>query len=349
MIKKISLLLVSWALIITILYFPKKRYNAFENRYLETFSFPSFEEVVSLEWMDDFETALCEQFNLRNFAITIKTTIDKALGKTDNGRVYFGKDGYLFGMEEDLSYLDKNIETLNSLGTSSISIDFIPVYTSLCALNDLAPNNIESVQLTIMNYLKENLENVKIIDTFDVVEGETSYYYKTDHHWSMTGAKAVYEYYMNKESMDDLISVSEDFKGTYYYQAPSFFSTTDTILSTEDKEVLITYSDGSKATSLYQPSYLETTDAYRYYLGGNDGRVEIETSTKNGKKLLVIKDSYANCFVPFLCEDYQYITMIDLRYGLTNLNEELQKDYERCLVIYGMMQFCQDEYLSQGG
>ena len=42
--------------------------------------------------------------------------------------------------------------------------------------------------------------------------------------------------------------------------------------------------------------------------------ITIKTLQKNGKRLLLIKDSFANAFVPFLLNDYEAIHILDLRY-----------------------------------
>ena len=347
--RKLLIILVVWCLVLVALYFPKKRYSAFENRYLDTFTWPELKEVISLDWMDDLEAALCDQFNLRNASITIKTYIDRMLGRQDNGRVYFGKEDYLMKVEDqEHAYLDDNMHALNVLGTTSTPIDFMPVYNSLAALNELAPNNVTSNQRELMSCFNDHLENVHIIDLYDILKGHKDYYYKTDHHWTMLGAKKAYEYYMHKESYLSLSPIKEDFLGTLYFQAPTLNSVTDTILTTQDLQIEAVYSDGSIKNSYYSSKHLKTNDSYRYYLDGNYERIDIHTSTMNNQSLLIIKDSYANCFVPFLNEDYENITILDLRYGNTNVLEVLEEGFDRCLVLYEMGQFSQDEYFSKG-
>ena len=68
-----------------------------------------------------------------------------------------------------------------------------------------------------------------------------------------------------------------------------------------------------KDGALYDLSALEQKDKYELFLGGNYGQCVITTGTENGKHLLLVKDSFANSFVPFLTGDYETITMIDLR------------------------------------
>lgn len=349
--KKLMIAFVAWILIVSALYLPRKRFSSFENRYLESFTLPTIENLISLDWMEQFEVALCEQFNLRNTSITIKTYMDQLLGQTDNGRVYFGKEDYLMQIEDTSNtYLDINIASLNKLSENiSIPIDFIPVYSSLSTLNDLAPNFTTTQQLDIMAYLKDSLVNIHIVDTYDAFKNQKDYYYKTDHHWTMLGAKKAYELYMNKTVSDELFEVKTDFLGTLYNQAPTLNSTTDTILSLkDDKNITVKYSDGTQTNSYYASDKLNTSDAYRYYLNGNFERIDIETKNPNGKSILIIKDSYANCFIPFLNNDYQFITIVDLRYGNTNLIDILNNKFDRCLILYGIQQFTNDEYFSKG-
>ena len=66
-----------------------------------------------------------------------------------------------------------------------------------------------------------------------------------------------------------------------------------------------------RVVDLYEADKLSTRDKYAMFLYGNNGFSRIEGEGKG--KLLVIKDSYANCFVPFLTADYAQIDVVDLR------------------------------------
>ena len=56
-------------------------------------------------------------------------------------------------------------------------------------------------------------------------------------------------------------------------------------------------------------------DKYLVFLSSGDSTwAVISTDNKNGKKLLVIKDSYGNSFVPFLLPHYEEIYVIDPRF-----------------------------------
>ena len=63
----------------------------------------------------------------------------------------------------------------------------------------------------------------------------------------------------------------------------------------------------------------EGSDAYLYYLGGDQYVVKADTQTQNGRKLLLIKDSYGNALPPFLTGSFQQIYAADMRYFERNL------------------------------
>lgn len=54
-----------------------------------------------------------------------------------------------------------------------------------------------------------------------------------------------------------------------------------------------------KTKTLYDVSFLKTADQYSVFTGGNQAVLEITGGIKNGKTLLLIKDSFANSILPF--------------------------------------------------
>ncbi|MCM1104557.1 MAG: DHHW family protein [Clostridium sp.] len=107
----------------------------------------------------------------------------------------------------------------------------------------------------------------------------------------------------------------------------------------------------SESDSLYERKHVYGDDPYSVYLDGNHAVTEIfvtrEHAQESGpgaearrRSLLVIKDSYANCFVPYLTGIYDEITVIDLRYyngSLRALEEE--HSYTDVLVLYNLPNF----------
>ena len=68
------------------------------------------------------------------------------------------------------------------------------------------------------------------------------------------------------------------------------------------------------------------------------------------RRILVIKDSYANCFAPYLTANYADIDVVDFRnynYGLDKLIAD--NDYDQLLVLYSFDSFKSDPYLYRAG
>ena len=95
---------------------------------------------------------------------------------------------------------------------------------------------------------------------------------------------------------------------------------------------------------------LQEKDKYAYFLGGNYGQVHIQNqkaaSKAKGKNILIIKDSFANSFVPFVTQDYENIYMVDLRYYNGDMKSYLQEhNITDVLVLYNISNFISDRNL----
>ena len=84
------------------------------------------------------------------------------------------------------------------------------------------------------------------------------------------------------------------------------------------------------------------------FLHGNNGLSRVQGD--GAGKILVIKDSYANCFVPYLTANYADIDVVDFRnynFGLDQLIAD--NDYDQILVLYSFDSFKSDPYLYRAG
>ena len=86
------------------------------------------------------------------------------------------------------------------------------------------------------------------------------------------------------------------------------------------------------------------------FLHGNNGLSRIKGDGTGHGRILVIKDSYANCFVPYLTANYADIDVVDFRnynYGLDQLIAD--NGYDQILVLYSFDSFKSDPYLYRAG
>ena len=86
----------------------------------------------------------------------------------------------------------------------------------------------------------------------------------------------------------------------------------------------------------------DTRDKYAAFLDGNNGYSEIEGNGKGS--ILVVKDSFANSFLPFLVKDYDTITVLDLRYFRESV-QPLADGATDVLVLYELTNFAADKNL----
>ena len=95
---------------------------------------------------------------------------------------------------------------------------------------------------------------------------------------------------------------------------------------------------------IYDYSKLEVRDKYAMFLQGNNGFSTIKGDGEG--KILVIKDSYANCFVPFLTDDFEQVDVIDLRFHSSSVRKlMLENEYDHVLVMYNSETIDTDIYV----
>lgn len=342
---------------------PSKAFSNKENRYLEQFPELSFQNIISGKFSTDFETYASDQFISRDNWIGLKTISQLAIFKKDNSRVYFGKDDYLFDVESGLSeeQFTLNIKNLNKFAASlkkNIKITALLVPTKTEVLGEKLPpyapvTDEEQLVENIKEELNKNITVIDLINRFKEHANE-DIYYKTDHHWTSKGAFYAYEKYLNsiggsplKEEDFNIENVSDQFFGTSYRKANFYLGNPDSIKKYTAKnpvDLEINYNNMTQSNSLYDNSFLNKTDKYSYFLGGDKALVEINTSVKNGKTLVVLKDSFANSMVPFLVNNYENVIILDTRYFNTSVSRFInERHVDEILLLYNIQTFVSEK------
>ena len=151
------------------------------------------------------------------------------------------------------------------------------------------------------------------------------------------------------------VKTAENFYGTHYSKARTWNAEPDTITWYDLQNRLTIWNvtapgqptEGTQ-TGLYDTGKLDVYDKYAMFLHGNNGLSRVEGDGTG--KILVIKDSYANSFVPYLTANYAAIDVVDFRnynYGLDQLIAD--NDYDAILVLYSYSSFTSDPYLYRAG
>lgn len=186
-------------------------------------------------------------------------------------------------------------------------------------------------------------------------------YYRTDHHWTTAGAYYAYEQLCGALGLAPFDRTAHEpklvgrFLGTHYAKARTWNAVSDIITYYDLPNTLTIYTVTGAAeaspdvvTGLYDTEKFEVYDKYAAFLHGNNGYSRIEGDGEG--RILILKDSFANCFAPFLTANYAAIDIIDFRnfnYGLDALIEANQ--YDQILVLYSFDSFKSDMYFYRAG
>ena len=165
--------------------------------------------------------------------------------------------------------------------------------------------------------------SVHTADCFGAMEPHAGEYmfYRTDHHWTSLGAYYASQAYCEAngiqyrplESYDTVYR--GDVTGTLYmygnhdanlkrnadYTACHFPATGYSMRC---------YNGGWYNALAINPKY---HDYASVFINGDNPLTEITTDNKNGKTLLVFKESYGNAFVPYMIDYYEQIIVVDIR------------------------------------
>ena len=347
---------------------PDKGFSEEENRVLQEKPEFSLSNYMEGRYESKLETYVNDQFLLRNAFIKIKATADVTAGKLESNGVYRCKDNYL--MEELTVPSDKLLEnTLSSLK------QFKRQYKKLDAFFLLAPNAGNILEEKLPNFTRLNDQDqsmdkffkeikrygytpIDVRDTFAKHTEDTQIYYRTDHHWTTDGTYLAYKQAVKKMKLTDEVTykpyvVKNDFRGTLASKSGFVNGVNDAIkiyMPYKDKDYnnsVIYYADTkTKTTEFYQLDNLDTKDAYTVFGGSNHPMYTIKTPTKSSKRLLLVKDSYANSFIPFLAQSYREIVVVDPRYFFDNIDDIIKaEEITEVMFLYNANTFFNDNSL----
>lgn len=353
-------------LIICNLVTPERKFSENENRFLAELPKYTNAKLINGEFMNGLDEYINDQFVFRDNWISLKTTAERALLKLDINSVYFAKDDYLIEKhnKSDVSkeQVEKNKDRLTEfveksvekLGEDRVNVMLVPTASEILK-DKLPPFATGYDQEAYMNEVIESLPKGTFIDVRDVLNQhkEEYIYYRTDHHWTTLGAFYAYEQWakdagftpLSREQFDITLG-SDQFYGTLHSKVNVNVEPDDIYLYDikGDMNYQLLYNMTDETDTLYDLSQLEGKDKYSVYMGGNNALVKVNTNNKNGRRLLVIKDSYAHSFVPLAVNHYEETYMIDFRYfngGVEDFVEE--NEITDVLVLYNTMNFVKDK------
>ena len=267
------------------------------------------------------------------------------------------------------SLAEKYQSTVNAVadslsGVSNVYAMAIPLSSSITLpdslLSDIPGSDQAQAEKDILAGMGQNIKTVPLHDALNAHRTEYIYF-RTDHHWTSLGAYYAYQQLCGALSLTPFdpaahtALTAENFYGTHYSKARTWNAVPDTITYYDLPNALTIYTvtaPGQPAegetTGLYDTDKLSVYDKYAMFLHGNNGLSRVQGNGSG--RILVIKDSYANCFVPYLTANYADIDVVDFRnynFGLDQLIAD--NDYDQILVLYSFDSFKSDPYLYRAG
>ena len=341
----------------------QRTYSPVEKRELQTRPEISITKVLDGRFQKKYESYLRDQFPGRDHWVSFQTDMELFMGKNEIHNVYIGKNHYLLEhyteKEFDPQQISKNLQALEKFvgkakQNADVHVMMVPTKSWILRekLPAFAPHYKEQ---KFYDALQQKLEKEDVLISVEPVldaHKEEEIYYRTDHHWTTLGAWYAYEQYTKAVGGDlqraqgkkKFRCISKDFYGTTYAKI-NYARQADKIEIYEPEDKLrVVYNMGEKKTkTLYDFSFLKTADQYSVFTGGNQAVLEITGGIKNGKTLLLIKDSFANSILPFLAEDYEKLVVVDLR-QLNVSGDRLLEMFSPTdiLILYNSAQFAQD-------
>ncbi len=346
---------------------PDRTYSSEERRMLGKRPKLTKKNVISGKFQQKYETYLSEQFPGRSHFVTMRTGLSRLLGEKEANGVYFGKDDYLlerYRMQDfEWKQVKKNVKRTASFAKKypNAKVMFVPVKSSV--LSDKLPMFAQNEgEERLFELIAQHVPKQQQIFVTDVLKTHKSeyIYYRTDHHWTTLGAYYAYEAWAKSMGLTPItkeqyrtIPVTNRFLGTTYAKVRSG-GLADTIFLYEridGPKYTLDYNMGEfQSDSFYDLTKPESEDPYGVFFGGNQAMVDIRTEeeTTNGKTLLIIKDSFGNCFAPFAAAHYARTIVVDLRYVNLPVSKLLRVyPADDILILYNSAQFMDDKDISK--
>ncbi|MEG0265562.1 MAG: DHHW family protein [Erysipelotrichaceae bacterium] len=309
-----------------------------ENRNLTLKPVMNQSDLLSGDYQKKYENNRNDQFIGRAKGVSIKNRLEHKLGNNKIDDVYIANNNLLMQSftTPSSAFIKEKADALLTFKQKYPTIPFSMILSpnKISIYEDQLPSNApKSNQPKIMeefqNQIKDSVSCLDVYATLNPHKKETIFY-KGDHHLTTLGAKYVFEDYMAMKQIplkdityEKHIS-NADFVGSLSNKI-GFHQIKDQVelyLPVNDPtQVVVNYvGEQSKKPTFYDASKQFSSSAYDVFLSGNHPYIKIATTSLENRRLLILKDSFANCMIPFLAPYYNEINVIDPRYYYGDLD-----------------------------
>lgn len=260
----------------------------------------------------------------------IRAEVDKGTGIKQSSNLLILNGTVMEMFEKNHAAADKYAKALNNLSekTGGAKLYSILVPTQLEFCEDMY-SNLEDSQKEEINYIYSQTNgSVNAVNVYDALKAHSNeyIYFRTDHHWTMRGAYYAYMEFCaatNSEGVninDYQMNTLDEFNGYLSAYAKGFDLKPDIIEWYDVNErgnvdwSMRAYNDDGTSYTYRSTLYDKTQNNYDFFLGSDHSFACFTNSElPDGKTIVIICDSYANDFVPWMINNYKNVIIIDPR------------------------------------
>lgn len=348
-------IVLSFMLILTVAV-PSEPDNEHDNARPAEFPKLSVSSLVDGGFGRELGEFFADRFAGRSMWLNIKARLESGVGESIINGIYIS-DQRLVDTQASLHTAElTDAGPVNSFASEyDGAVYFVAVPTSAGVYGSYLPeylaNNHEKQQID--RFYEELGSSVRKIDAYNILKtlSDNYIYYRSDSKWTSYGAYCVYKTVIQKlvfipTSYDkySIRHVFSDYHGDLYSRT-KFMTCQSDVLDIYDysggTEVLscLKYDNNGEyhSASVYDMDAAASGDKYDLYLGSSAPLMKIRTSANNDRKLLVIKDRFADCFIPFLLQHYSEIAVVSPECMDGRLKDHIDPDdYQQTLFLFGI-------------
>jgi len=167
-------------------------------------------------------------------------------------------------------------------------------------------------------------------------------YFNTDHHWTGLGAYYAYEAFCEAAKLSAVQLSGFERKCNGSFLGSLYTLTLDERLKERGDSIVVYKIKNKYKTYSMDSQFKKSTPCYLYYrnarnygvfLGGDYPLMRIDSDVKNGRKLLIIKNSFGNALAPYMGANFEQVFIIDYRYFRGSV-EQLIKQFNVTDVLF---------------
>ena len=337
----------------------KREFSDLEKRYLATQPSFTLERVLDGSFAEQFEEWAMDHLPGRESLTGLAALTDYAENLQVTKDIYLTKDRALVERPAAFSQqvIDRNMDAINSFAKQMGHVDFALIPSAGYLLQDRIvglADPYSDKEIVSAAYQKANAGHVSVTDLFPLFTGEDArkLFYKTDHHWTSRGAYEACAFYTSSKgrilpAADTYrVETADGFQGSCYSRACLWSIPPESLeLWRSGASFQVEFSDKELSyEDLFFQNHLDEGDKYQVFLDGNHPLVTVRNQSPGAAgKILVIRDSFSNCFGCFLADAYETVLMVDLRYYRKPIKELVETECpDNILILYSVNNFMTD-------